>query len=296
MRLPGKRPVTFILFAILAACGGPPTDTGSTDEGRDREVRVVTLSPHLAEIVYAVGAGDSLIGASAYTDFPPAAASVPVVGDAYSLDQERLAILEPDLLLAWDTGTPAHVIDALRSRGYRVEVITTTHLDDVPSALITVGALLGTPEQAAAIADEFRQSFAELSDRYRNATPISVFYQVDSRPLYTINGSHYVSDLIAVCGGKNIFASLDGIAPLVSVEAVLERDPEVILASSDAGASAFDEWERWPGLAANQYDNRFLMPADQIGRPTPRLQSAALAVCDALDQARSKREAAQTSD
>ena len=279
---------------MLAACSGPAADTvGIADDGT---LRVVTLSPHLAEIVYAVGAGDSLVGVSAYTDYPPAAASAPVVGDAYSLDQERLALLEPDLLLAWDTGTPAHVIDALRRRGYRVEVITTTHLNDVPSALIAVGALLGTPAQAASIASAFRRSFAELSDRYRDAPPISVFYQVDSRPLYTISGSHFVSDLIDVCGGTNIFASLDGLAPLVSVEAVLESDPEVILASSDAGASAFDEWARWPGLAANRYDNRFLMPANHIGRPTPRLQRAAVAVCDALDEARSNREAAQTSD
>ena len=296
MRLSGNRPVTLILLSILAACSGPSADTGNIDKVRDGAVRVVTLSPHLAEIVFAVGAGDSLVGVSAYTDFPPAAASLPVVGDAYNLDQERLALLEPDLLLAWDTGTPMHVIDALRRRGYRVEVITTTHLDDVPTALIAVGSLLGTTEQAAAAAEAFRRSFAELSSRYRDASPISVFYQVDSRPLYTINGSHFVSDLIRVCGGTNIFASLDGLAPLVSVEAVLESDPEIILASSDAGSSAFDEWERWPALAANRFGNRFLMPADQIGRPTPRLQSAAIAVCDALDKARSNRGAAPVSD
>ena len=166
----------------------------------------------------------------------------------------------------------------------------------MPTALIAVGSLLGTTEQAAAAAEAFRRSFAELSSRYRDASPISVFYQVDSRPLYTINGSHFVSDLIRVCGGTNIFASLDGLAPLVSVEAVLESDPEIILASSDAGSSAFDEWERWPALAANRFGNRFLMPADQMGRPTPRLQSAAIAVCDALDKARSNRGAAPVSD
>jgi iron complex transport system substrate-binding protein len=277
---------------MLAACSGPAADAVSPDTGPGVRIRVVTLSPHLAEIVYAVGAGDSLVGVSAYTDYPPAAASIPVVGDAYNLDQERLAILEPDLLLAWDTGTPLHVIDALRRRGYRVEVITTTHLDDVPIALEAVGSLLGTATQAGAVADEFRQSFADLSGRYENAPPISVFYQVDARPLYTINGSHFVSDLIGVCGGTNVFESLDGLAPLVSVEAVIQSDPEVILASSDAGPSAFDEWERWPELAANRFGNRFLMPADQIGRPTPRLQVAAMALCDALDEARNNRRAA----
>jgi iron complex transport system substrate-binding protein len=94
--------------------------------------RIIALSPHLAELVFAVGAGDRLIGVSAYTDYPEAAAKLPVIGDAFMLDLERLTVLKPDLLLAWQSGTPAHVVDELRSRGYRVEVIgaaTDRHTD-----------------------------------------------------------------------------------------------------------------------------------------------------------------------
>jgi iron complex transport system substrate-binding protein len=266
-------------------------DSGQPDAGANGNRRVITLSPHLAELVSAIGAGDRLVGVSAYTDFPPAAAALQVVGDAYNLDQERLALLEPDILLAWDTGTPLHVIDDLRSRGYRVEVITTTRLDDIPVALTTIGNMLDASQQAEQVASEFRRFIASLSRHYRGAPAISVFYQVDARPLYTINGNHFVSELIGVCGGRNVFEKLEGLAPLISVEAVLDRDPEVILASSDAGPDAFDEWDRWPLLAANRYGNRFLMPADEIGRPTPRLAGAAVAVCEALDTARRNREA-----
>ena len=265
-------------------------DTGAAPPSA---LRIATLSPHLAELVFAVGAGNLLVGVSAYTDYPPAALAIPVIGDSFNLDQERLTLLEPDLLLAWDTGTPAHVVDDLRARGFRVEVITTTGLDDVPAALRKIGDLTGYTASAETAATDFEAALQELADESVSLSQISVFYQVDARPLYTINGSHYVSELIEICGGENIFAELNGLAPLVSVEAVLEREPEVILASTDAGPSAFDEWDRWTDLAANRYSNRFLMPANEIGRATPRLLLAANAVCDALNVGRRNREASR---
>jgi iron complex transport system substrate-binding protein len=275
---------------LLNACNGSDTTPAVSSVGPESDLRIVTLSPHLAELVFAVGAGDLLVGVSAYTDYPQAATDIPVVGDAFSLDQEQLTLIEPDLLLAWDSGTPAHVIDDLGTRGFRIEAITTTGLVDIPAALRKIGSLLGSEQPAEAAASRFEDGLRALQDESVVASPISVFYQVDARPLYTINGTHYVSELIEICGGVNVFAELSGLAPLVSVEAVLERDPEVILASTDAGPAAFDEWERWTNLAANRYGNRFLMPANEIGRATPRLLLAARAVCDALTEGRRNRE------
>jgi iron complex transport system substrate-binding protein len=273
----------------LAACGnsGPDNaDTASVTNGP----RVVTLSPHLAELVFDVGAGDLLVGVSAYTDYPDAARSLPVIGDAFNLDLERLTLLEPDLLLAWDQGTPQHVIDQLRHRGFRVETVTTTHIADIGSAMRRIGELTGREAGAQAAARSFEAGVAELAASRAGEKPITVFYQVDARPLYTVSGAHYVSEIIALCGGVNIFAGIGGLAPMVSVEAVLERNPEVIFASTDAGTGAFDQWLRWPELAANRYQNRFLIEADEIGRATPRLLAAAGQVCDALSQARRNRE------
>ena len=124
------------------------------------------------------------------------------------------------------------------------------------------------------------------------STDIRVFYQVSQRPLFTVNGDHYVSELIALCGGSNVFADLDELAPTIDVESVVERDPEVLLASTDAGESAFAEWQRWPHMAANEAGNQFLMPADAIGRATPRLLQAGEAVCEALAEARRRRDEA----
>lgn len=283
---------SIFVAACLISCGAPVEESAPDGNSRGPGQRIVTLSPHLAELVFAVGAGDRLVGVSAYTDYPDAAARLPVVGDAFNLDQERLTLIEPDLLLAWDTGTPAHVVDELRSRGYVVEIITTTALPDIADALQTIGELTGKVANAVVVANDFREGLRNIAEASKDAAAITVFYQVDARPLYTINGTHFVSQLIELCGGANIFSDLDGLAPLVSVEAVLERDPEVMLASTDAGDSAFNEWDRWPDISANQFGNRFLMPADDIGRPTPRLLAGARAVCEALDTSRTNRELA----
>jgi len=260
----------------------------------DGGLRLVTLSPHLAELTWLVGAGHMLVGVSAYTDYPPEVTNLPAVGDAFALDLERLAILQPDLLLAWQSGTPVHIVDELQARGYRVETVKTENVADVSVALRQIGALTGFEKNAARVADQFAAEMATLADKHENAESIGVFYQVSRRPLYTINNAHYVSDLISTCGARNVFADLGKLAPLIGVEAVLERDPEVLFASGDAGKDAFADWERWPNLAANRYANRFIMPADEIGRATPRLLVAAQAMCKALDQARINRETARS--
>jgi len=271
---------------ILAACSNAGDAQTPLEAPRGEALRIVTLSPHLAELVYAVGAGDLLVGVSAYTDYPAEATTLPIVGDAFNLDQEQLTVLEPDLLLAWDTGTPVHAVDDLRARGFRVEFVSTTGIHDVSAALIQIGTLTGQSDVAATAASDYERSLASLAAERRQQKSVRVFYQVDARPLYTINGDHYLSQLIDICGGINIFSDLSGLAPLISVESVLERDPEIILASSDAGSQAFDEWFRWTDMAAIRYENQFLMPADEIGRATPRLLVGARAVCEALDRGR----------
>ena len=252
--------------------------------------RVVTLSPHLAELMYAAGAGHKLVGISAYTDFPAEAAGLPIISDAFMVDQEQLALLKPDLLLAWNNGTPTHVIDQLREAGYRVQAVNTDGLDDVATALEFIGRLTGSPKPAQEAAAKYRLRMKELADNYSGAQQVDVFYQIASRPLYTVNASHYISELLAICGGKNIFDDLGELAPMVDVEAVVSRNPEAMLAANDSKQAAFDVWDRFPDLAANQYGNRFYMPAAEIGRATPRLVVAGTAICNALESARRNKQ------
>lgn len=268
------------LAALHSAARGDDTGEG---------LRIVTLAPHLAELVHAVGAGEMLVGVSSWTDSPPDAQALPVIGDAFAVDQEQLALLEPDLLLAWESGTAASIVERLVARGFRVETVKTRSLDDVAQALEAIGRLTGHEEGGRRAAADFRNGVARLARQHSDAAGIRVFYQISRSPLYTVNGAHFVSELIRACGGRNVFADLDELAPLVDVEAVLARDPEVVLASADSGPEAFDVWQRWPDLAANRYGNHFLLPASQIGRATPRLLEAGATLCAILDRARANR-------
>lgn len=279
-------------LCVFGACAQPADETNTTDTF----TRVVTLAPNLTELVFAAGAGDRLVGVSAYSDFPPAAAARPVVGDAFAVDRESLVLLEPDLVLAWKDGTPAHVVDELRGSGLHVEVIRTRRLEDVSAALLRIGELTGRGETALAAAADFTDGIDGITNAPAGREDIRVFYQVSARPLYTVSGEHYVSELISRCGGSNVFADIDELAPAIDVESVVVRDPEVILASTDAGEGAFEVWKRWPIMAANRYGNHFLMPADEIGRATPRLVVAAQAVCEALDSARERRRSGFSRD
>lgn len=273
----------------VALCGCPET----ADRSPDTHVheRIVTLAPNLTELVFAVGAGDQLVGVSAWSDFPPRARELPVVGDAFTVDQERLAMLDPDLLLVWESGTPAHTVDELRNAGYNVERIRTRSLSDVSNALLQIGQLTGRSAEGERAAAQFKAELDALRQSHAGLPPIRVFYQVSARPLYTVNREHYVSELIGICGGKNIFDDLNDLAPAISVEAVVDRNPEVMLASVDAGEEAFAEWRRWPGVSANLHGNLFLLPADEIGRATPRVIVAGGALCLALQKARQNRDA-----
>lgn len=273
------------LCALLCACSRPAPDTAETGPAE----RVVTFAPHLAEIMYVIGAEEKLVGVSAWSDFPRAVLRLPEVGDAFSIDQEQLSLLQPDLVLVWESGMPAHTVDELRASGYRVEVVRTRNLGDVAAAIITIGNLTGYEASAGAAAAEFTGALDELRARYGSADSIDVFFQISIRPLYTINREHFISEIIELCGGRNVFEEVDEFAPSVSVEAVIERDPEAMLAGTNLGDDAFADWSRWPHLAANRYGNLFLLPDETIGRPSPRLALAANSACIALDRARANR-------
>lgn len=280
---------TFACYLLLISGCEQPAATATSDTPIQR---IVTLAPHLSELVFDAGAGDMLVGVSAYSDFPPQAAKIEVVSDAFTVDQERLRLLAPDIVLAWKSGTPSRVVDELRSGGYRVEIIASRNLADIAAAIRRIGFLTGRDENAEEIAVEFEKNMQALQSRYSASAPITAFYQVSLKPLYTINGAHYISELIELCGGQNVFAELNALAPGVGVESVVSKDPEAIFASTADGAEAFVEWQRWPHLRANQYANYFTINADEIGRPTTRLVAAANSLCGYLETARERRRVA----
>jgi iron complex transport system substrate-binding protein len=253
-----------------------------------RAQRIVSVAPHLTELVYTAGAGDRMVGADAYSDYPDEARTLTRIGDAFQVDYESVLALHPDLVLVWDTGTPEPVIEKLQSLGLRVERITTARLEDIAAAIRRIGALAGTEAHAEKAAGDFTAQIAELRRKHAHDAPVSVFFQISAAPLFTISGEHLISDILAVCGGSNIFADLKQLAPPVSVEAVLERNPEVIIAGNDSNRAddPLAQWRRWPQLAAVRYGNLYFVSADRVARSTTRVVGGTEEICGLLADAR----------
>lgn len=246
--------------------------------------RVITLAPHLAELVFAAGAGDALLATVEYSDYPPDAAALPRIGDAFRFDLERILALRPDLLLAWDSGNPAPALARLDELGLPVWRVEIRRPDDLAPVLRAIGRATGRERPARATAESVEAALARLRERYADRAPVSYFYQVAERPLYTVNGEHLISQGLALCGGVNVFAGLDSLAPQVAHEAVLLADPRALIAPRISAADRpLDHWLAWPRLRAVREDSLLYLPADEISRATPRMLDSVALACKLLD-------------
>lgn len=248
--------------------------------------RIVSLAPHLTEQLFAVGAGDLVVGTTDHADFPPAAKALPRVARAHSIDLERVSALRPDLIVIWGSGFPPAMIEAVRRLGVPTFVSEPARLADIGSSLERLGTLTARP--AAHVAAEFGRKLATLRDRFRGRREVRVFYQVWNEPLMTLGGSHVISEAIALCGGRNVFADLAPIAPRVSVEAVLAADPEVIVTAEPGGqpSDALAGWKRFERISAVRHHQLVTIDADRINRHGPRIVDEIAVLCEAIDRAR----------
>jgi iron complex transport system substrate-binding protein len=286
----------FLLAAWLLTLHASAAITVRDDAGNNVVLqrpaqRVVTLAPHTTEMVFAAGGGERIVGTVGYSDFPPAAKNIPRVGDHKQIDIERIIALKPDLLVVWLHGNSERQLEHLRKLGIPLFYSEPHKLDDIPGNIARLGQLMGTEEQAAQSAAEHRQQLARLKAQYQNRPPVRVFYQVWGRPVYTLNGTHIISDVLRLCGGENIFASLSVTAPTVSIEAVLLENPEAMITGDrrDATKAGLEIWHQYPTLLAVQRGNLFAIDADLLNRAGPRLVEGAAAVCEKLELARSRR-------
>jgi len=249
--------------------------------------RIVALAPHIVEMVYAVGAGDKLVGAVSYSDYPEAAKALPQVGTYKDFSVESILRLKPDVVLAWSSGNGAAKPEQLASLGLPVYYSEPESLEGIGLALEKIGRLSGAPN-AQAVRQSFDDTLLTLRQQYSAQTPVSVFYQVWNQPLQTLNGEHVISDVMALCGGHNIFSGAAALAPQVSVESVLRANPQVIIASGmgESRPEWLDEWRAWPQLSAVAQQQLYFIPPDYIQRHTPRILLGAKLMCEQLQQAR----------
>jgi iron complex transport system substrate-binding protein len=280
--------------AVLPARAQPVSvvdDRGRTVTLAQPARRIVALAPSLAEMTFAAGAGGRLVGVVRYSDYPPQARTIPQVGDAARVEFERVAALKPDLILAWKSGNSPGDVERLESLGYPAFVSEPARMADIARVLRTIGALGGTAAEAGKAAESFEREIAALRTRHSKAAGVRVFYQIWHKPLLTVNGAHIISDVIALCGGQNVFSDAAQLTPNVSLEAVIAAKPEVILGGGSAGGEQgfVGQWRESVVESLRRLPVRYINP-DHIQRQTPRILEGARAVCAALEQVRTSRK------
>lgn len=279
-----------LLWSAAAVAGGIAVidDRGVELTLKGPATRVVSLAPHLTELLFDAGAGNRAVGAVSYSDFPPAARELPRVGDASRIDIERIVELAPDLIVAWKSGNAADDVARLERLGLKVYVAESASLAHIPAQVETLGRLAGTPQAARQAAKRYRQRLEALRLRYAERAEVTVFYQIWDRPMMTVNGSHFINDAILLCGGRNPFANLDAIAPTVSREAVIAADPMAIVANEagGGGGGVLEGWRRWSMVRAVRAGNLFTIPSNLIARPTLRILEGVERLCEVLEEAR----------
>ena len=293
------------LFAFLAGCGlllpGMPVladpavrvldDAGHAVVLDVPARRIVSLAPYLTELLYAAGAGDAIVGTSEFSDYPAAARDIPRIGGGAGLDVEAIIALQPDLVIAWQSGNPDGQLERLQALGMTLFLSEPRQLLDVPGTLVRLGKLAGSEPVAQAAARAFNARYRKLQQRYSGRPTVAVFYQVWRQPLMTVNGEHLISDVIRLCGGRNVFSDLPVLAPQIDIEAVLAANPAVIIAGTGGTSETAElqDWKRWPMLTAVARGHLYGVQRELLVRHSPRILDGAEQVCEILDKVRSER-------
>jgi iron complex transport system substrate-binding protein len=282
-----------LFAAAIVASAAPVTvrdDDGTVVTLPKPAQRVIAMAPHVTELLFAAGAGDKIVGAVTYSDYPEAAKQIPRVGDNRLIDMERVAAMKPDLIVIWMHGGFERQIEGLRKLGIPLFHSEPAKLDAIADNVERLGQLMGTESVANATAADIRQQFAALTKQYASRPPVRLFYQVWDKPLYTLSSKSIVSDSIRLCGGVNIFADQKVTAPVVSIEAVLQANPEAIIGTSEKDYGSVDLWKPYGTLLAVQNNNLFRLQGDLLNRAGPRMVAGTKALCEKIDEARQHRK------
>ena len=250
--------------------------------------RVIALAPHIVENLYSAGAGELLVGAVDYCNYPPDAEKIPRVGSISSFSLEAIIEKQPDLIITFHSGRGENALNRLEKLGFTVYASNPKQLNDIAKSIRDFGVLTGRKTQAETSAKNFERQLEQLERQYASRAKVSTLYQVWNDPIQTLNDKHIISDVIRLCGGINAFGDAAAIAPKISIESVIARDPQVIIASGmgEEKPEWLDEWRRWDSLRAVKNNDLYFIPPDIIQRHTARILEGAKIMCEQLERSR----------
>lgn len=274
-----KKILSLFLWSYFSAANACVVvdDLGNTVKLSKPAERIISLAPDLTEILFTAGAGSQIVGVMQGSDFPENAKKIPVIASYNSVNSEAILALHPDLIVAWAGGDSQQQLEVLKRLGIPIFLSYQKDIKDIPHTLQRLGCLAGTEQIATTEAKRFSQRMQMLEKKYKNKKNVSVFYLLASHPLLTVNRQSWINQIITLCGGRNIFAEGIGVTPQVNMEAVIKKNPLVIISTQKTGWQL--DWQAWPQMDAVRLQHLFSIEPDWMERAGPRLLDGAEIFC-----------------
>ena len=260
--------ITFTLI-FVSSCG---TDSKSNEQ--DNKIRLITLSPHLAELVASAGAIDNLVGVVSYSDFPEEIKSITNIGDAFKVDFETIIALNPDYVVSWKSGTPVAVVEKLKSLNIKVMETKINSLSDIPTTIKKIANLTNTQNYAQLNIELFEKTIEQLKQNKKASS--TIFIETYHQPIYSVSGSHWMSEAVKICGYENIFTDLSQSSAAVNIESIINKNPETIL---NISKEIDPQWQKWQSISAVKNNRIYTIDPDIMSRPSMRLLEGVKQLC-----------------
>lgn len=283
------------LFAALsfASSYSAVDDLGNNITLEKPAQRIVSLAPHITEVLFYIGAGNKIVGTVHYSDYPKEALKIPRIGGYDKVNLEQIMTLQPDLIVAWQSGNDSRINTRLEELGFKVYYSEPTTLKDIANSMVRLATLVGTKEIGEEKKAQFLSRYKQLKMANQSKQPLKIYYEVWRNPRYTLGGTHFSKEIFNLCSGENIFADLNEKAPIVSLEAIISRNPDVILTGDRHGEETLTEfrnhWQQWPQIKAVKKKQIYYVDADIFTRSSPRALNAAEHLCNLLEKIRTKK-------
>ena len=250
--------------------------------------KIIALAPHIVEMLFDIGAGEQVIATTEYADYPLAAQKIPRIGSSMRIQLERVIELQPDLIIAWESGSPSDDLARLKQLGFNIVYSQPDSFAEVAQELRLFGKLSGHSEQAERVATQFLANLDSIKKQYGNKKPLTGFYEVWSRPLTTIAKDSWPQQFLEICSINNPFKTAETSYPQVNIEQVLQNSIDVIiqpLAKKQKGGDEYN-WEQWSILPAVKQKQFIILDADIVHRMTTRSLIALNDLCQQADKSR----------
>lgn len=274
------------IFSAVLLCCTIFTVQAETDQPTPAQ-RIISLAPHTTELIFAAGAGDRLVGVSAFSDYPAAAKQLPIVSNSQQINIETILQLQPDLIVYWEQGNPQADINKLKKLGIPLYASAPNNLEDIATQLIDIGRLTGTEPIAQQASQRYLTKLHQLQARYKNNKRIRLFYQVWDNPLMTVAGDSWLQQQFEICGLDNVFSTGTVLYPIINIEQVLVKQPQVIIAGSHSEQS-LNKWRRWKSVPAVKNNQLYYVDPDKSHRFSPRVVEGIQTLCQVSAQFHSR--------